>query len=266
MFLSLVQADGYNPLTVATTNFKIPSDKLPALVVSLGITDDEHAKALTLILAKPFRVGQLFKDMKSGGIEFSLDRNLFLTKVIDVAEQVTAAQFAQNGFWADHWTYTLDLVENYVSIFPDKEEHFLWESEPIPFYMSPAIVKSRADRYLLVENPAKPGTQSIRVYSAIAAWGEAAFPAERLNQMNDIFKSPNFVADPSGAGGIWQTSKAGVPFTTSAIGKLFILGILKFSTLDPMGMGVEMEGGKPGMMNGNLSKSINIVISEYRYL
>ena len=37
------------------------------------------------------------------------------------------------------------------------------------------------------------------------------------------------------------------------ISKLCILGMLKFSTLDPYGMGVEMEGGKPGWndaMNG----------------
>ena len=37
------------------------------------------------------------------------------------------------------------------------------------------------------------------------------------------------------------------------ISKLCILGMLKFSTLDPFGMGVEMEGGKPGWndaMNG----------------
>jgi hypothetical protein len=39
----------------------------------------------------------------------------------------------------------------------------------------------------------------------------------------------------------------------TVISKLCILGTLKFSTLDPYGMGVEMEGGKPGWndaMNG----------------
>lgn len=39
----------------------------------------------------------------------------------------------------------------------------------------------------------------------------------------------------------------------SVISKLCILGMLKFSTLDPYGMGIEMEGGKPGWndaMNG----------------
>ena len=119
--------------------------------------------------------------------------------------------------------------------------------------MSPAIVKSRADRYSLVPNPSKPGTQTIRVYSAIANVGEKGFPVERAMELQDIYVDPNFVADPYGAGGVWQRSKDARTFTVSVIAKLSILGLLKFSTLDPMGMGVEMEGGKPGWndaMNG----------------
>jgi hypothetical protein len=35
---------------------------------------------------------------------------------------VLAGAFAQNAFWADHWTYTLDLVHNYLAVYPDQEE------------------------------------------------------------------------------------------------------------------------------------------------
>lgn len=42
----------------------------------------------------------------------------FLRSVATAASQVADASFAQNGFWADHWTYTLDLVENYLMIYP----------------------------------------------------------------------------------------------------------------------------------------------------
>jgi hypothetical protein len=34
--------------------------------------------------------------------------------------------------------------------------------------------------------------------------------------------------------------------SVSVIVKLFMLGVIKFSSLDPFGMGIEMEGGKPG--------------------
>lgn len=36
MFLSFVQADAYNPLTVASTLFKVPESSLDSLIASLG--------------------------------------------------------------------------------------------------------------------------------------------------------------------------------------------------------------------------------------
>ena len=51
------------------------------------------------------------------------------------------------GFWADHWTYTLDLVENYLVVFPEKEEELLFDSEPIPFFISPAQVSTYDAHY-----------------------------------------------------------------------------------------------------------------------
>lgn len=261
MFLSFVQADGYNPLTVATTNFKVPPDAVKQLVQTLEIVEENdesinksaNADRLEAILAKPFRIGQLFSDMKAASIVSRLDRADFLNKVVGAAEQDSAAQYAQNGFWADHWTYTLDLVENYLSIFPDKEASLLWDSKPLPFFMSPAIVKPRHSRYSLVANPLKPSESTVRVYNAISAWGDKDFPETRKNAMNDIFSDPSYVADSGGAGGVWQRSEAGQVFLVSPLTKLAMLGILKFSTLDSYGMGVEMEGGKPGWndaMNG----------------
>ena len=143
----------------------------------------------------------------------------------------------------------MDLVENYLAVFPDKEQSLLYTGEPVPFFMSPAIVKSRADRYTVTSG----WPQQVRVYSAIAAWGDSAFPIERTNALNAIYQDPDYIADNYGAGGIWQRNKGGATATVSIIAKLTILGLLKFSTLDPMGMGVEMEGGKPGWndaMNG----------------
>lgn len=264
MFLSFCQADGFNPLTVATSNFKVPSEKLAALVSSLGLVEPDSnslihggmgqaAAKVSAILSKPFRVGQLFADLKTAKVTSQLDKSMLLDKIIRAAIQVPAAQYAQNGFWADHWTYTLDLVENFLSIFPDREQSFLWDATPVPFYMSPAIVKPRHTRYSLVDNPNKPGTSTVRVYSAVSAWGDADFPTDRKNALNSIYSDPSYVADSAGAGGVWQRAKSGAVFTVAPIAKLLMLGTLKFSSLDPKGMGVEMEGGKPGWndaMNG----------------
>ena len=101
MFLSFVQADGYNPLTVATTNFKVPPNSITSLLLDLGITDTHSKEVMTGLLSKSFRIGSLFGDMKNYGVLFSIDRDDFVKKVVTAASQVFAGQFAQNGFWAD---------------------------------------------------------------------------------------------------------------------------------------------------------------------
>jgi hypothetical protein len=101
MFLSLVQADGYNPLTVATTNFKVPSQHVSALVQDLGIVDPVDIASLQKIFAKSFRIGSLFSDMKAAGITIFTAREEFVKKIVTASKQVFAGQFAQNGFWAD---------------------------------------------------------------------------------------------------------------------------------------------------------------------
>ena len=161
--------------------------------------------------------------------------------------------FAQNGFWTDHWTYTLDLVNNYLAVYPDQEEYLLWDAEPVPFFLSPAYVRPRSERYSLVDNPAHPGTSTIRVYKPLTVWGDADFDLKLNNELLAIKDDPDYIADTTGAAGNWQRTKAGKTFKVSPGAKLLMLGILKFSSLDPYGMGVEMEGGKPGWndaMNG----------------
>jgi hypothetical protein len=65
--------------------------------------------------------------------------------------QVSAASYTANGFWADHWTYTLDLVESFLAIYPDKEWSSLYDLQ-VPFFMAPAIVRDRIRRYVLVHS------------------------------------------------------------------------------------------------------------------
>lgn len=261
MFLSFIQADGYNPLTVATCNFKTFPEKVTSAVSIFQPINEQQTKVLTDLLKKPYRIGQLFKDVASTGISIpkSIDeRNKLVNSLLDISEQVFAAQFNQNGFWADHWTYTLDLIESYLSVFPDKEELMLWDSpkmSQIPFYMSPAIVQDRKDRYSLVQPSSSSSTKSIRAYSAVSIAGSSSYPKERDDAMKEIYMDSSYVADIYGQGAPWQRSKANPksPFTVTAFTKLLMLSVLKFSTSDPFGMGIEMEAGKPGWndaMNG----------------
>jgi hypothetical protein len=144
-------------------------------------------------------------------------------------------------------------VRNYLAVYPDNEEHLLWDAEPVTFFLSPAFVLPRTERFSLVDNPAKPGTSTIRVYKPLCVWGEPCFDVNLNNELLAIMASPDYVADTNGAGGMWMRNKLGVTFKVSPGAKLLMLGVLKFSSMDPYGMGVEMEGGKPGWndaMNG----------------
>lgn len=252
MFLSFVQSDGYNPLTVAGTNFRLSSEEAAAVVANCALpaTETDSANKLTLLLTSSFRIGDLFNNINKQKIHLGVGRHVFLSMVMAAAEQVFAAQYApsQGGFWADHWTYTLDLLDNYLYIYPEKKEHVLHDSDPVPLFMAPAIVRDRKHRYSLCANPNSPGKQTVCAYKAVCQWGDPSgcFPGERESAMNQILKSRGFVADPAGAGGVWQQDIAGRSVTVSVFAKFLLLGVIKFSTLDPRGMGVEYEGGKPG--------------------
>jgi hypothetical protein len=146
----------------------------------------------------------------------------------------------------------LDLLDSYLSVYPDREESFLFANENVAFFLSPAVVRSRAQRYSLVQDPADPSAHLVRSYNAISTPMDADYPADRTNALNAIYSDPNLLAD-SGAGNFYQRARDYSVFKVSPLSKLLLLGVLKFSTLDPYGMGVEMEGGKPGWndaMNG----------------
>ncbi len=267
-FLSFIQADGYNPLTVASSNFIVSENDVEILLDNMKIIDPNHIgvrEVVKKLLCSPWRPGSLFSDFATVGATFEIENQQLLYLITKAASQHMAAQFNQNGYWADHWTYIFDLIENYNSIYPDQEEYLLWHGPQVPFYYSPALVRPRKDRYSPVPNPAKPGKSTLRVLNPIYMPGDSAYPAARSAEYTAIWKGSNYVGDTNGAGALWQrapvqrddASNASVgamtTFKVSVFSKLLMLGMLKFSALDPQGMGIEMEGGKPGWndaMNG----------------
>lgn len=93
MFLSFIQADGYNPLTVATTNLKVPADRISPLVSLLGVTDAQQVEKLTQLLQKPFRIGSFFKDLKTNGIVIRLEKDDIVAYLADNTEQHFAGMY-----------------------------------------------------------------------------------------------------------------------------------------------------------------------------
>jgi len=239
-FFSYIQHDGYNQLTVATAFFKIRDEsKVDAIAAQIAPPGSTRKTVKTLLMA-PFRPGQLFADLAKKKITIEMDKEKLLELVTAPAEQVPAGAFSQNGFWTDHFTYSLDLISNFLAVFPDEKASLLYDAEPVPFFLSPSRVANRTEKNVLVSEG------KVRQYDAIAD------SKGKMSELEEIWGGDDFVGDTT-AGGIWQRTADGSTMTVSIIAKLILLGTNKFAIMDYLGMGVSMEGGKPGWndaMNG----------------
>jgi len=215
-FLSLLQADGYNPLVVQGVTFSLP----PESVAPLLETAEEPA-ALRELLAKPFTPGQLAAAAQKARLRISVREFLDLA-LGRATPEIHAAH--GTGYWTDHWTYNLDLIESYLAVFPEKREYILFDSEPLPFFDSAERVQPRCERFVL--DGGQPRQSNALLHDA----EKAALIAGRAD-------SPQWARGDHGRGGI---------FRLPAISKLVLLAALKFAGLDPSGLGIQMEAGRPG--------------------
>ncbi|MBN1139665.1 MAG: cellobiose phosphorylase [Anaerolineae bacterium] len=217
-FLSLIQADGYNPLVVEGSRFTLPAS-LHAAVLALA----ERPEELEPVLAQPFTPGQLLRTITDREIGLKGSPKALVAEALSHAEHHFQAAVGE-GYWIDHWTYNLDLIETYLAVYPERKEELLFGGRGVSFFDSPVIVQPRALKYVLA------GEGRVRQYGAVVEDEEkGALIASRT-------ESPNLVRTAHGQGEVYRTT---------VLGKLVGLALLKFATLDPLGMGVEMEAGKP---------------------
>ena len=216
LFMSLIQSDGYNPLTIQGSNFTLPSEVVPALLKLAG-----HPDELEKVLSGHFTPGQVMTSALQADLKINTDE--FLEKVFAAAEQHIQAVHGE-GYWSDHWSYNLDLVESYLEVYPENREKLLFDSAPLPFFDNATCIAPRCKRFVL--------------------------DGDEPRQFNVIFKDAekvNIMASRKEDGHWSRTNYGkGKVFKVPLVSKLAILALLKFAALDPSGYGVQMEGGKPG--------------------
>jgi hypothetical protein len=165
----------------------------------------------------------LLKTIADHNITLQLSPQEFLAHVIENAYQEFQADFGE-GYWVDHWTYNLDLIESYLAIYPEWKTRLLWDEKNLTFYDSFAFVNPRRRKYQLTPE----GPRQLN-----AVWEDPVKEALIAARESD----PHLLCTRHGEGEIYRTT---------LFNKLFILALLKFATLDPWGMGIEMEAGRPG--------------------
>ena len=208
-FYSLIQPDGYNPLGVEKVTYRLDSGKAEEIFKGDSQEVREHLRDT---LSKPFTPGALYRELDQSGRTQEQTDALF-GQVMEAAEGVVNGKFGE-GYWSDHWTYNLDLLESYLAVYPEKEEKLLYE-KAYSYYMPQAKVRKRAARCVKTD-------KGIRQYRAIDELETADGQLLRAK------------------GGDGDT------IYVTLMEKLLLLSVTKFATLDAYGMGVEMEGGKPG--------------------
>lgn len=209
LFYSLIQLDGYNPLGIEKLTYRLTEDKAGIVTAELDAETSDKIKAL---VTKPFTPGSLYMLLQDLMDEEAV--KVLFDSIIDFSEVTVNGNF-QEGYWCDHWTYNLDLVEDYLEVFPDKEKELLYENA-YTYFKSQANVLPRSKRYEITDN-------GLRQYKTIRH-GEAS--------SEDKLVRGNY-------------GKGEVVYST-LMEKLILLSAVKFATLDAYGMGIEMEGGKPG--------------------
>jgi hypothetical protein len=219
-FMSLIQIDGYNPRTLRGSSFSLTLSQQEKILTGFG-----NPGRLVNLLARPFTPGRLLKVIAEdeialpGGEPFEA----FLSAVLAQAEQHIEAEFFE-GYWIDHWEYNLDLVESYLSIYPDRQDALLFGAANLPFFDSPAGVQPRSCKYVLT----------------------ASGPRQVGSLLEDPEKAALIAARPLEKNWLRTRHGLGEIYRASLFAKLGLVALLKFASLDPWGMGIEMEASRPG--------------------
>lgn len=216
-FMNLIQLDGYNPLLLMGSRFKIKN-----VEKFLILFDQKDREKLKHFILSEFTLGDLFNFIESENIKLPYEKEKFLDVLMQHVEKIDHV-FPQTGFWSDHWHYNIDLIESFLGVYPDEIENLLFNKKIFTFYDNPMIVLPRNEKYVLFNG--KP-RQLASVY----------LHPQKQKVIEERKENKYVVRTNYGKGKIYKTT---------LIAKLLCLVANKFALLDPEGVGIEMEADRP---------------------
>jgi len=191
-FLELIQPDGYNPLILLPVTYTLENP-------------DAFDKRLAPLLSAPFTPGTLMGELERLALPTAL-----ATDILCAATPMVNADFGE-GYWVDHWIYLLDMLESYLSVYPDQKQALL-HKRCLRWFASRAAVRPLSQRCV-------PEKNALRQHNAL----------QMVNPAQD-----------------WLCAPEGEPVLSTPLEKLFFLCVIKFAALDASGEAISMEAGKPG--------------------
>ncbi len=221
-FFNLLQTDGFNPLVVKGANFLLKN--ITEFKNELkNVVDEKYTQEIISFLDnRPFTPGEVTLFLEDKKIKLNVTFEEFLNLLICSCVKIQEAEHGE-GFWIDHWTYTIDLLESYLGVYPEKLKEITFEKKEFTFFDNTEVVKPRSEKYLLEQGIVK------QLHSVRPDNHKRELIRKRAHQ-------PHLVRTLCGEGEIYQTC---------LINKLLCLLVNKLSSLDPSGIGIEMEADKP---------------------
>lgn len=204
LFFSLLQSDGYNPLVIDRMTYRAPCAPLDK------VAEADRAAAAAL-LGGEFTPGELAMAAEHWRYQ-GTDAAAFVADVLAGAKGEPNATF-QEGYWSDHWTYDLDLIESYLAVWPERRQELLLGARDYPWYETRTKVLPRDERY------------------------EAGRQVHFLDKARKANTTNKWMRENFGEGEVARST---------LLEKMILLCTIKYATLDKAGIGIEMEGGKPG--------------------
>ncbi len=211
-FVSLISADGYNPLSIEGLKFKYAGKNI-------------NDQALIDILSKEFTPGEVVNYLKSN----NLDVESNLNNILKESEPIIKASFGE-GYWEDHFTYIDDVIDAFYDIYPDKVNELWFKDAKYKYFVSPAKVQPRHQKYVIN----KAG--QIRQYDAISHdhakpgsdWLKANNQPIEVNLFGKILTlviNKALHLDPLGIGLSYEANKPGWNDAMNGLPGLFASGI-----------------------------------------
>ncbi|MDF2698940.1 MAG: Six-hairpin glycosidase-like protein [Haloplasmataceae bacterium] len=223
-FMELIQLDGQNPLVIKGSSLILDKSKLTDLLTFVK-TEKEQVKK---ILNNKFTPGKLLTYLSVNKVTLSIDSNEFLNSVLKNSVQEIESEYG-GGYWSDHWTYNMDLIDNYLNVYPDKLEELMF-TKNYRFFESHVTVLPRIDKYVLTKE------------GKVLQLEPLLHDKEKINRLGLNTNGTN-----------WSKDKDGSIYKTDLFVKLLSLGLNKVCALDQFGLGIMMDTDKPGWndaMNG----------------
>jgi hypothetical protein len=271
-FFSLIQPDGYNPCSLRNSRFVIDlSSKKPSPEGEGWVRGNQNKEKtdfnpphpgllpqgegasvlkstalahhfaqfpeLEPLLSREFKYAELWQALQAED-----DPEPIIAEILEQAQEVEDAEF-DRGYWSDHWTYLVDLLISYKAIYPDRLPG-LFLDKTYTFFDPTHYIMPRAQKYVVTPN-------GVRQYGAVQ------HRPDKTDLINSRARRRYQVRSQQGRGDIVYTT---------LLGKILTLVANKLATLDPFGVGIEMEADRPGWCDalnglpGILGSSVNETI------